>query len=259
MTTNNPVGASTGFRQSLMAALTTLQVPSLHDSAWIGPFEQLAGAGYSLLASEKLGYSGRSHFGLYHPLVQSKIVSLLTDKLTNQTSSENEALDNWLSRFYFNSGIQRVDFAAERLFATFASVPCVCGNRASEVTVAGRWPRFKERLDGAKKRLTHVEVEYAKPLTSLREVIKQLDDWYEPAQPFDPTRGLAMLRFAVNSRKHSVYKRGEALDSLAQPASGTVTWLNAGNSARMETAANAFVLACKTYAELLAWHPNAKG
>jgi hypothetical protein len=258
MTTAGPVG-SPGFAQPLMETLSQLKAPGLHDSAWIGPFEQLAGAGYSLLASEQLGYSRRSYFGLYHPLVQSKIVSLLTDKFANQTSSDQEALDNWLSRFYFNSGIQRVDFAAERLIATFASVACVCGKRASDVTISGRWPTFKERLDGAKARLTHVDVEYTSPLTNVKEVIKQLDGWYKPSQPFDPTRGLAMLRYAVNSRKHSVYKRVEALDSLAQPASGTVTWLNAGNGARMETAASAFALTRSAYAEALAWHPTAKG
>ena len=45
-----------------------LQAPALHDSAWIGPFEQMVGATFSLIESEKRGFSIREYSPVYHPL-----------------------------------------------------------------------------------------------------------------------------------------------------------------------------------------------
>jgi hypothetical protein len=104
----------------VMRILRQVQVPTLHDSAWLGPFEQLVGAAFSLLESEKRGFSRRKYNPMYHPFVQRKIVSLLQELEACKKSRQQDALDDWLSRYYFNSGIQRVNFAAERLIATFA-------------------------------------------------------------------------------------------------------------------------------------------
>src|SRR5258705_2513908 len=102
---------NTGLAAKLMNAVGQLQPPALHDSAWIGPFEQLAGAGYSLLESEKRGFSIRQYSPVYHLTVQRNIVSLLTEFEAGMESTQRDALDNWLSRYYFNSGIHRVTFA----------------------------------------------------------------------------------------------------------------------------------------------------
>lgn len=53
MTTSAPVPPSPDFRTRLNAALRELQAPVVHDSAWIGPFEQLAGAVFSLIEARK--------------------------------------------------------------------------------------------------------------------------------------------------------------------------------------------------------------
>src|SRR5262249_42193925 len=145
-----------------------------------------------------------------HPMVQHKIVSLLAEFEAGHESTDEDALDNWLSRYYFKSGIQRVMFAAERLIATFSALPCKCGNHPTEIVVKNhRAPKFQERLGGALVRLAHVETEYTPRLKQLKLVLDQLGVRYGRTDPFDPGKGLAMIRRDVNSRKHSVYKRAE--------------------------------------------------
>jgi len=253
------IQSPTVLATSLTKALGQLQAPALHNSAWIGPFEQLVGAAFSLIESEKRGFSRRKYNPMYHPMVQCKIVSLLGELEVGQENPQKGALDSWLSRYYFNSGIQRVNFAAERLMATFAALECKCGRRPAEVTITNhRPPNFPQRLIGANNRLTHVETEYTVPLTNLKALLGQLGTRYSRNDPFDPSKGLAMIRRDVNSRKHSVYKRAEVLDSLPHSASGARTWSDAGCLAQMETAVDCFELATGAYTELLAWYPMAK-
>lgn len=166
-------------------------------------------------------------------MVQCKIVSLLAELEAGRESTQKEALDDWLSRYFFNSGIQRVTFAAERLIATFAALPCVCGGRPPEIP-SGR------------------------SLAKIKGALTQLDTRYDRGDPFDPSKGLAMLRQDVNSRKHSPYKRSETLDSMPPPASGSITWADAGFTKRMEIAVDCSALVCSAYTELLAWYPLAK-
>lgn len=251
--------ANATYEARLSSALSQLSAPALHDSAWIGPFEQLVGAAFSLIESENIGFSRRKHNPMYHPMVQRKIVSLLVELEAGQESTDQDGLDNWLSRYYFNSGIQRVTFAAERLIATFAALPCRCGNRAAEIVVKNhRAPKFQERLDGALLRLAHVETEYTPRLTKVKIVLDQLGVRYGRNDPFDSGKGLAMIRRDVNSRKHSVYRRAEVLDSLPRPAAGTHTWSDAGSNAQMETAVASLELVVGAYGELLNWYPMAK-
>jgi hypothetical protein len=251
--------ASATYEARLSSGLSQLAAPTLHDSVWLGPFEQLVGAAYSLIESEKRGFSSRAYSPVYHPMVQCMIVSLLEGLEAGKKITQQDALDNWLSRYYFNSGIQRVNFAAERLVATFAGLPCKCGTRPPEITISNhRPPNFQQRLDGAQARLTHVEAEYTTPLTKLKAVLGQLTARYDRNDPFNPSTGLAMIRRDVNSRKHSVYKRSETLDALPRPASGRVTWPEAGCNARMETAVDCLELVVGAYGEMLAWYPTAK-
>lgn len=251
--------ANAAYAARLGSALSQLASPALHDSAWLGPFEQLVGAAFSLIESEKRGFSRREYNPLYHPNVQCKIVSVLEKLEAGQGITQQNVLDTWLSRYYYNSGIQRVNFAAERLIATFAALPCTCGNRPPEIVARNnRAPKFQERFNGAQLRLAHVEPEYGRQLAKLKLVLSQLGTPYNRNDPFDPSKGLAMIRRDVNSRKHSVYKRAEVLDSLPQPASGAHTWSDAGRNAQMNTAVDSLELVIGAYNELLAWFPAAK-
>jgi hypothetical protein len=247
----------TDFNARLKSLLSQIQVPIVFDSVWIGPFEQLVGAVFSLIESEKRGFSRREHSAVYHPAVQCKITALLAELEAGVKRKRQDALEFWLSRYYFNSGIQRINFAAERLIATFAALPCNCGKRPPEITSRNnRAPKFTDRLDGAQRRLTHVETEHRSSLPEMKAVIGQLSP-YNRNDPFDPKKGLAMIRRDVNNRKHSVYKRAETLDALPRPTSGAVTWSNAGSNARMGTAVECVELVVGSYSELLAWYPRA--
>src|SRR6267143_4268719 len=189
MTTNATVPPSPEFRTRLDAVLHQLHAPVLHDSAWIGPFEQLMGATFSLIESEKRGFSQRDHSPVYHPAVQCKIASLLGELEGGQESTDPDGLDNWLSRYYYNSGIQRINFAAERLIATFAALPCNCGSRPPEITIRNdKPPKFGERLDSAQLRLHHVETEYRPSLPKLKAVLGQLGTRYDRNDPFDSAK-----------------------------------------------------------------------
>ena len=245
------------FRSRLDSSLNTIQTPSLYDCAWIAPFEQLVGAAYSLIESEKRDYSHRGHSLVYHPAVQGKIVSLLAELDAGGVSTDKEALEEWLSRYYFNSGIQRLNFAAERLAVTFAILRCSCGGRTPPIAIGTR-VTFKVKLERAKSQVAHVESEYSGSLAKVKEVIKQLETYYERSDSFDPSKGLAMIRQDVNNRKHSPYERSATLDSLPTSSSGTVTWANAGFKKKMAIAVTSLELVVGAYTESLAWFPLAK-
>jgi hypothetical protein len=255
MTTSALPSPPPDFRTRLDVALSRIQVPELHDCAWIGPFEQLVGASFSLIESEKRGFL-RGHLN-YHPAVQRKIVSLLAELEAGKESTDKEALENWLSRYYFNCGIQRVNFAAERLIATFAALSCSCGGHPPQIPLGTRI-KFRDKLKGAKARVAHVETEYSGSLVKVKEVFLQLGAPYNRYDPFNPAKGLAMLRQDVNSRKHSPYKRSETLDSLPTPSSGTVNWADAGFLRKMEIAVTSLELVGDAYAESIAWFPQAR-
>jgi hypothetical protein len=255
-----PTAITPCLKDRISEALGTLQVPKRYDSVWIGPFEQLAGAGHSLIMSENLGFSSRKRSRTYFVDVQRKIVGLLQEVGRETASSDQDALSDWMSRYYFNSGIQRVDYAAERLIATFGGIDCTCGRAPDVNSPAGRWPTFRQRTDGAKTRLSHVKGEYVNALGRFEEIIMQLDPAkrYERNEQFDESRGLAMIRYHVNSRKHAIYLRSKTLDSLPTPSFGeVVTWSKVGNKIQMKTAVDCYVLACDAYAELVTWHPDA--
>src|ERR1700722_12107684 len=98
---------------ALRATIESLKVPE-EKCVWIGPFEQLHGAGYSFLAAKRHGVYTRD-FENYHALVRTKVIALIVEQDTTGQVQDKSALDNALAGFYFNSAIQRVVWASERL------------------------------------------------------------------------------------------------------------------------------------------------
>src|SRR5438876_9906990 len=92
---SNAASTDTLFAK-LAQLLGKIQAPALHDSAWLGPFEQLVGAAFSLIESEKRGFSRREYSPVYHPMVQCRIVSLLKEVESGEESTQQDGLDNWL-------------------------------------------------------------------------------------------------------------------------------------------------------------------
>jgi hypothetical protein len=103
-----------------------------------------------------------------------------------------------------------------------------------------------------------VEAETSDPVNHFKSLLAHYDVRYGRNDAFDPANGLAMIRQDVNSRKHSIYRRTEVLDSLPRPASGTITWSSSGFAARMRTTVECFELVSEAYAELMNWYPAAR-
>lgn len=80
------------LKDRISEALGKLQVPRRYNSVWIGPFEQLAGAGHSLIMSENLGFSNRTYSNTYFLDVQRRIVSLLDEIEKGTAGSDQDAL-----------------------------------------------------------------------------------------------------------------------------------------------------------------------
>jgi len=183
MATSAPPSNPADFSIRLNTLLSQIQVPVLYDSAWIGPFEQLMGAVFSLIESEKRDFSRREYSGHITQQFNTKLhrssESFKLDEKHTTGRSEQLAVSLLLQLRH-----PRINFAAERLIATFAALPCNCGNRPPEIAISNnRPPKFKERLKGAHTRLAHVESECASSLTNFKAVLCQLAAQYEREIP----------------------------------------------------------------------------
>jgi len=224
-------------------------------AVWIGPFDQLVSAGRALLKANKLAYDGRL-LTTYYFEVHAKVVPLLIDEAEDREISSPKDLENFLSSFYFNAGIQRLTFAAERLLATFVAIPC--GQRAAEVGRSrnGKWPKLQDCCEKAQQRLNHLANQdgVGKSLDGFRSFLAALSEW--DYRTFCPEKGLSMLRDHVNMRKHSVYLRSEAVKYGPIGPTGELKWAPTDQT---EIAVSSFVLTASSYNELVKWHPNASG
>jgi len=239
-------------------SLERLQCPQYSDSIWIAPFELLTGAAYALLAAERHGFSRRDQRKYaYHTHVRENIASLVGEYSFAQQASDRAAFDDWVSGFYFNSAVQRIVWAAERLLVAFAGIPCSCG-QAPEVLEDGR-PGFGEIWKAASRRLEHVANEHQQDLSYVHVLLRQMppDRHFRRETPFNPDTVFSMLRHDLE-RKHGLGLHPH--DEHHQPA-GTelrLTWSTAGPGLQMQFVCAAFSLLCHAYNELLAWHSGAR-
>lgn len=90
----------------IRASLKKLTCPT-YDSVWLGPFEQLVGSGYALLAAERYGIHQRN-LDRYNERVQRKIVEYLDHLSLGDVQPHLSGLNDWFSGFYFKAGIQRI-------------------------------------------------------------------------------------------------------------------------------------------------------
>ncbi len=254
---------------AIVASLKKLQCPAF-NSVWLGPFEQLLGAGYALLAATKHGIFSRNldHYNLQ---VQCKVTAHLEGLFSKSAISDPCELDNpcrfddWVSGFYFNSAIQRIVWAAERLLLTSAAVDCRCGKRPKEQSVACPIPKWSQVLSGALKRLDHIQKDDGTDLVTCRAVREQFivrdksgttREYYRREDPLDRGIILAMLRHSVNNRKHRVYIRPELRDQESAGKGDKQKWHSCGADYQMNLACQGFDLVCDAYEELSSLNPT---
>jgi hypothetical protein len=112
-------------------------------------------------------------------------------------------------------------------------------------------------LTAAHKRYEHVVEKKEADLKHVAEVLAQLEREYRRAEPFDEGRALAMLRYDVNNRKHSIYFLSLSRDRKSAGRGPGQSWSDSGQEIQMRVACESFDLVGKAYSELLAWHPEA--
>lgn len=237
------------------AALERLTVPE-DGTVWIGPFEQLHGAGYSLLAATRHGILSRDLFN-YHARVRTKIVRLILEHHTTGQTQDKSALDNALAGFYFNAGIQRVVWASERLIKTFVGIKCACG-RAAEKQSSSK--RFCDLLKAAKVRMEHLRQQEKHEMPCTDAMLSQFPDKeYKHESILDPNFTLAMLRYDVNNRKHSLFGPlvRDRRSSCQGVSASAKTWSITPQNHQMQLACEAFRRVCLAYNEQANWQPSA--
>lgn len=248
----------------VLESLRKLRCPA-YNSVWIGPFEQLVGAGYALLLATRHGISGRN-LENYNPRVQSQIISHIENNFLGRGGKDSRDFADWASGFYFNSAIQRIVWAGERLLLTCAGTSCSCRKRNAEGAVSRERPDFPKILKGAMTRLDHVQNDHAINLSHCRAVMEQFnfqDSFgkkreYRRGDPLDEAKILAMLRYDINNRKHRIYGRSLLLDRNSAGKGDRKTWHSSGADYQMALACRAFQFVCDAYEELHAWNPRAQ-
>jgi hypothetical protein len=245
--------AATTRGEKLLGGMKLIITPGF-GTVWLGPFDQLVSAGHALLKAEALGYANRN-LSMYYFDVHAKVVPLILEENGNKESSSPQARDNFLSSFYFNAGIQRLTFAAERLLISFVSISCACG-RNPEISRDnyGRWPKLKYCLQKAEERLKHIVADdsYSESLNALGSFMNALQGWNY--RDFVAEKHLSMLRDHVNVRKHSVYIRSEALNYGPRGPNGRPQW---SPTDQADVASDAFLSTAVAYSEVVAWRPDA--
>jgi hypothetical protein len=243
----------------ILVSLKHVECPGF-KSVWLGPFEQLTGAGYSLFAAIRYRIYERD-LSRYNQRVQSVVVSEIEKMFTVAEAPDHSGIGDWLSGFYFNSAIERIVWAGERLLLTLATVQCPCG-RATEARVGGEKPGWPSILAGSLSRLEHLWNDDHLAFEHCRAVREQFiyrdsaakQREYRRADPLDKGKTLAMLRYAVNNRKHKVYRRGQVRDQESAGKGDNRTWSTSGADFQMDLVVEAFDLLARSYRELKNWN-----
>src|SRR5713101_3446772 len=231
---------------------TPLPTPKHHDSVWIGPFEQLLGAIYSFSQSKELGIS-KSTRVKYFSRVQQKISLILASK------SKNHLLEEWLSHYFFYSGIERLVWTAERLIVTMISSNCeaACSDWSGNLMGNIYWNN-KKTLERVKQCIEHLE---SKHINSGK--ISELWAGVQPCvehQLFDKgteaAARLQIFKVVVNVRKHRVTEKPSPKkgDTLADKVN---EWELKEWEEKIEDAEQVLKLVDSSYRELFSWNPNA--
>jgi hypothetical protein len=232
-----------------------LECPKYGDSIWITPFELLAGASYALIEAERHGFTRRDQARYqYHTRVREKIAGLISEQAFLQEPSERAAFEDWVAGFYFNSGCNRIVWAAERMVRILACVNCPCGATAEHTpdTKAG----FAEVWRAARRRLEHIIDQHQDDLEYTHVLLEQIKPERSGAHEmlFSADAVLTMLQQDLR-RKQTLEIRTE---EPHHNGNERLTWSTAAPLLQLQSACAALSLLCHSYNELIAWQTAAR-
>lgn len=221
-----------------------LQCPKYSDSAWILPYEQLAGAAYALLEAERHGFSRRDqHRHDYHTHIRENVTAWIAEAPFRQNPTEFE---DWLGGFYFNCAMQRLVATAEHLVLATADSRCGCG--AQDPDGHGSYTHV---WNEAKRRIEHLKKEHHLKFEATEELLGQMaPDRHRREMAFDPAHALAMMRFELQ-RRHSFPEEGEGGEQRQ-------TWSSAPTVLQITCASEALALLVRAFNELSGWRPEVR-
>lgn len=240
---------------TVRATLEALSVPEA-KSVWVGPFEQLQGAGYSLMAAKRHGIYSRD-ISNYHERVRTKIVALLLEQDTSGQVQDKSVLDNSLAGFYFNAAVQRIVWASERLTKTFVGIPCGCGRGPEEHANSRQFPKL---LKDARVRIEHLKSDDRIGMAHTAGMLDQFPGVeYKRETLFNSKFTLAMLRYDVNNRKHLIFGplARDRRKTRGNGSNESAIWSSTPQDTQMRLACRAFCQVCVAYDELKNWQPSA--
>jgi hypothetical protein len=233
-------------------AIAALECPNYSDSVWAGPFEQIVGAAYALLAAERHGFSRHDERKYqFHAHVRENVAAWVAEEPFR--ASDQSAFDDWVSGFYFNSALQRLVGAGEQLAAAFSAQACPCGKSPASRHEARAGVR--QECQAALHFLEHLRNAHRQELPELQAVLTQMSSVASRRAAFDPEHPLATLRCELRLRQGRAPWQPEL--RAARPPART-SWSTAGPEQQMAIACATLSQLARAYNQLAEWRPTAR-
>ncbi len=110
------------IKTRINVVLSKLPYPATNEKHLCPCYEQLIGAAYGLISAGDYGILNRS-LSDYHERVRPQLVPIMTAADRLPIAAKNKTWATWVSGFYFNTAIQRIIWATDRLVTIFAALP----------------------------------------------------------------------------------------------------------------------------------------
>ena len=239
------------YAMTVREAIAALECPNYSDSVWAGPFEQIVGAAYALLAAERHGFSRHDERKYqFHAHVRENVAAWVAEEPFRP--SDQSAFDDWVSGFYFNSALQRLVGAGEQLAAAFSAQGCPC-----KKSPAGHHGRagVRQESQAALHFLEHLRSAHRQELPAMQAVLSQMSSPASRRAAFDPEHALATLSAELHQRQAHAPRQPE-LRAARLPA--RTSWSTAGPEQQMALACAALTQLVRAYNQLAEWRPTAR-
>ena len=241
------------YAMTVREAIAALECPNYSDSVWAGPFEQIVGAAYALLAAERHGFSRHDERKYqFHAHVRENVAAWVAEEPFRP--SDQSAFDDWVSGFYFNSALQRLVGAGEQLVAAFFAQECPCRKSPAGQRGSGR-AGVRQECQAALHFLEHLRSAHRQELPEMHAVLTQMSSPASRRTVFDPEHALATLRGELHQRHVHAPRQPEP--HKARPSART-SWSTAGPEQQIAVACAALAQLVRAYNQLAEWRPAAR-
>jgi len=205
-------------------------------------YEQLVGAAYGITTAGDYGILNRSLTD-YHNSVRLKLVPIMVAADRLPITDKNKTWETWVSGFYFNTAMQRIIWATDRLLTISAGLPLSFDSDLP--TVKKENPHFfRDVVPTVRKRANHLQ--FRKEGRKLDGLVVFLDlievEFDAHKHPITEQNYIRAIRWDVNQRKHAL----GGFHRRSAGAEGT-TWPTIGQDKQVYFAIKAFCVSINLY------------